>query len=102
MFQKILNVEFSIPDDVPEAAKDLILHLIKKNPLSRLGSNDQSPGLSMKDLKSHPFFENVDFEKIHKVQSPLLDIITNLKRKLSMADAWDDSDEEDLLHGMEY
>ena len=32
VFQKIINVEYEFPDEVPDSAKDLIRQLIKKNP----------------------------------------------------------------------
>lgn len=40
-------------------AKDLINKLLKLNPFERLGYANYG------DLKSHPFFEGIDFEKLN-------------------------------------
>ena len=43
-------------------AKDLINKLIQLEPEKRIGATPES----MKELKSHPFFEDIDFEKVSK------------------------------------
>ena len=43
----------------PEA-KDLINRLIQLEPFERIGATQES----MKELKAHPFFEDIDFEKV--------------------------------------
>lgn len=56
---KILNHEPEIVKEVSQEAKDLIHQLLQKDPEQRLGfKNDAN------DLKSHPFFADIDWKKI--------------------------------------
>lgn len=68
-FDKIRAVDYQMPEDIPEVAANLIKQLLVRDPTKRLGAK------SFDDLKSHPFFEGVDFESIFDVVScpaPLL------------------------------
>ena len=49
-----------IPDKVDKAAKDLIEKLFVSNPEKRLGHN------SSDEIKNHPFFKGIDFDKVFK------------------------------------
>jgi len=55
-------------EDIPEAALNLISKLLCREPTQRLGAKD------FNELKSHPFFDGVDFEALYAPNSeaPLL------------------------------
>lgn len=53
-FQKIVNLEYSFPDGFPPAARDLVQKLLVLDPAERL----PIPG-----IKSHPFFNGVQWGK---------------------------------------
>eukprot|EP00833_Pecoramyces_ruminatium_P015644 jgi/Orpsp1_1/1189676/evm.model.d7180000073681.1 len=67
-FQKIIKMEYSLPDEIPDVAKDLIKKLLVEDPNHRIGS-DTPEGGGYEALKSHPFFENIVWENIH-LQTP--------------------------------
>lgn len=69
IFQKIKNLEYTMPDDFPHAAKDLIQRLLNSDPQQRLGS--QSLG-GIQAIKDHPFFDGVDWEHIFTSTAPPL------------------------------
>lgn len=69
IFQKIKNLEYIMPDEFPETAKDIIQRLLIPNPEERLGS--QSLG-GIQAIKDHPFFEGVDWENIFNSTAPPL------------------------------
>lgn len=45
-----------------EESTDLLLNLLEKDPALRLGSGPNDSD----DIKAHPFFENIDWEKLRK------------------------------------
>ena len=66
-FPKIIKIDEEVkPLKVSEAAKSIITKLLEKNPGSRLGK----AGLS--EIKSHPFFGNLNFDMVikRKLKSP--------------------------------
>lgn len=65
-FQKILKREFEFPPDFPEVARDFVDKLLNLDPTLRLGAYPR--GFS--ELKSHPFFEDIDFDKINQMDAP--------------------------------
>jgi serine/threonine protein kinase len=60
----IKKCTFTIPKTVPKEAADLISKLLKKVPDERLGAKD------IQDVMSHPFFMDIDFEKISSSLPP--------------------------------
>jgi len=58
MYEKILYAPLQIPDIFSNDAKDLISKLLERDPNQRL----KDPKL----IKQHPFFKNIDFEKLAK------------------------------------
>ena len=46
--------------------KDLILQLMKKDYLKRLGCGPADKNLDMNALKNHAFFKTIDFQKLAK------------------------------------
>lgn len=69
MFQGIISQNPSFPSKFrySSEAKDLIMKLLKKNPVNRLGYEDEE------DIFCHPWFDDVDFEVLSskKVKSKL-------------------------------
>jgi serine/threonine protein kinase len=49
---------------ISEEAKDLITQLLQLNPRERLGAND------IQDLKNHPFFQDIDWNRIRNLPAP--------------------------------
>jgi len=58
MYTKILTAEIEYPDEIPEDAKDLLSKLLERNPDSRL--SDPS------EMKRHPFYASIDWDKLIK------------------------------------
>lgn len=56
-----LNYEFLTP-----AARDLCSRLLTKNPAERLGAGESGA----EDIKSHEWFEDIDWSKIHNKMLP--------------------------------
>lgn len=71
-FRNIRDVKYTFPDDpsFTEEAKDLVSRLLQKDPNSRLGAGDPGSENDFKALKSHPFFDGLDFTKIFLMQAP--------------------------------
>lgn len=64
IFQKVMRVGYTIPEDFPETAKDIIKKLVVTEPDERLGSKDYN------ELKSHEFFESINWEDNLTEQTP--------------------------------
>jgi len=60
LFENIQGGPLKIPHTMSEAARSLILQLLNRNPHKRLGSGPRDA----QDIKDHPFFSNVDWEKV--------------------------------------
>ncbi|XP_008203217.1 3-phosphoinositide-dependent protein kinase 1 isoform X2 [Nasonia vitripennis] len=71
IFQKILALEYEIPDGFCELARDLVSKLLKLEPSERLGASDEH-GAGYPSIRSHPFFANVDFETLHEQTPPAI------------------------------
>lgn len=63
---KILHGEYKFPRKFNKHAKDLIRRLLRVVPSERLGAGHYNSDNSLNELKSHPFFKNKKFSKIHK------------------------------------
>jgi protein kinase A len=77
LFKRIVNATYNPPDGMDESAKDLVAKLLVCAPASRLGN--LSGGWN--DVKSHTWFQDMDFKKIAKkeVSAPY---IPNIKDPL--------------------
>ncbi|CAK80808.1 unnamed protein product (macronuclear) [Paramecium tetraurelia] len=64
VFYNVKNAQLRIPDSVPKVAADLIQKILVRKPSDRLGSQ------SMNDLKSHPFFKGIQWDKLFQMQTP--------------------------------
>jgi len=93
LFDDICNAELKLADYLSETVKDLLQNLLQRNPKKRLGSRHETPRTMMRRLKSiagfgkkkaerlpidllkgHPFFSEIDFEKLltRKVKTPFI------------------------------
>ena len=61
LFTQILNEEVKIPPFISADAKDLIVHLLEKNPNFRLGGGSDTGAA---DVLDHPFFAPIDLVKL--------------------------------------
>ena len=67
-FRKVEKLDFSYPEGFHEIGKELISSLLVKNPTERLGANKKNH-----DIKSHGFFEGIEWETLTKQKSPPLE-----------------------------
>ena len=65
IFQKVVRTSYTLPEDFPDAAGDLIKNLIIPEPAKRLGS------LGYDQLKAHRFFEAIDWHDLIKQVPPV-------------------------------
>jgi len=61
MYNKIQHGVLRFPPFLSEPCKSLIVQLLNRDPKKRLGSKDD-----VNDLKAHPFFKPLNFEKLMK------------------------------------
>ncbi|KAI7901210.1 kinase-like domain-containing protein [Cokeromyces recurvatus] len=69
IFQKIKNLEYTIPDNFPQTGKDIIEKLLVSDPERRLGSLATG---GIQAIKEHAFFEGIDWENLFTSQAPPL------------------------------
>ncbi|KAJ6230309.1 3-phosphoinositide-dependent protein kinase 1-related [Anaeramoeba flamelloides] len=67
VFQKVLKREFRFPKKFPEQARDLVDKLLVINPEERIGAKGD-----FESLKSHPFFDGIDFNNLLEAEPPFL------------------------------
>jgi len=60
MYRRILSQPVRFPPHVSENARDLIKKLLERDPKKRLGVGGAN------EIKSHPFFSSIDWEKLVK------------------------------------
>lgn len=64
LFQKILKREINFPSNFPLSAKDFVDKLLILNPKERLGYYNYD------EIRKHPFFSGIDFDKLHHETPP--------------------------------
>ncbi|XP_044005061.1 3-phosphoinositide-dependent protein kinase 1 isoform X1 [Aphidius gifuensis] len=69
IFQKILKLDYEIPDGFCDIAKSLVSKLIVITPSERLGATDEH-GSGYQSIRKHEFFNDVNFETLHKQTPP--------------------------------
>jgi len=62
MYHKIQHGALRFPPFLSEECRDLIIALLNRNPEARLGSSEKD----VEELKSHPFFASIDWDKMYK------------------------------------
>uniref|UniRef100_A0ABD2X7L1 3-phosphoinositide-dependent protein kinase 1 n=1 Tax=Trichogramma kaykai TaxID=54128 RepID=A0ABD2X7L1_9HYME len=69
IFQKILQVDYEVPDGFCEVARNLVGLLLVREPSQRLGANDKQ-SIGYTSIRAHPFFNGIDFEKLPEQTPP--------------------------------
>ncbi|XP_034936535.1 3-phosphoinositide-dependent protein kinase 1 isoform X2 [Chelonus insularis] len=69
IFQKILKLEYEIPDGFCPLARSLVSQLLVLDSTERLGAQDEH-GAGYPSIRAHPFFEGVDFETLDEQTPP--------------------------------
>ena len=67
MFENVLEVDIKFPTWLSLTATDLLSGLLSKEPTSRLGRGREGSS----SIKSHPFFEIINWEKLLKKEIPV-------------------------------
>ncbi|XP_055912054.1 3-phosphoinositide-dependent protein kinase 1 isoform X2 [Eupeodes corollae] len=70
IFKEILNCNLEFPDGFDKNAEDLVRKLLKLNPNERIGAHDKIG--CYESIRSHPFFEGVDFDGIREQVPPTI------------------------------
>lgn len=75
LFKRIVMVKYQCPPYVSDDAKDVIKQLLTRRQASRLGNLSRG----YLDVKEHPWFKTLDFEKLNEktMQSPWIPKISN-------------------------
>ena len=63
----MVNVNYTLPNDFPENAKNLIQKLIVTEPSKRLGVKEQG---GYETLKQHVFYENINWNNLSEQDAP--------------------------------
>ena len=71
-FRNIEKPQLKFPDDsiIPDIAKDLIMKILIVDPKKRLGGGDPGTPYDIKNLKKHPFFKKIKWEKLQNTSPP--------------------------------
>ena len=64
IFEAVLKENLVIPDDLDIIVADLIRQLLIRDPTKRLGCGNGDAA----DVKKHPYFEGIDFDKLLKLK----------------------------------
>jgi len=67
IFQKIQTLEYSFHEGFDARARDLVTKFLVIDPNERLGAQDT---VGYPSIKSHPFFDNTDFDSLYKSTPP--------------------------------
>lgn len=67
IFQKIQSLEYSFYEGFDLQARDMVEKLLVIDPSKRLGAGDD---MGYPSIKRHPFFENIDFDRLHETTPP--------------------------------
>ena len=71
-FRNIEKPQLKFPDDsiIPDIAKDLIMKILIVDPKKRLGGGDPGTPYDIKNLKKHPFFKKIKWDKLQNSSPP--------------------------------
>ena len=72
-FDMILNRQLGFPAQIPlsDETKDIIDKLLQVNPIKRLGAGRPGSSNDLRALKSHAYFDGIDFSRLDYMASPL-------------------------------
>jgi serine/threonine protein kinase len=71
IFDNVLNMRYSIKQDVPEIVQDLIKRMLVEAPEKRLGAGEKGGEYDLAALKSHEFFRGVNFSNLSELTPPV-------------------------------
>ncbi|KAF9071045.1 kinase-like domain-containing protein [Rhodocollybia butyracea] len=71
--QKVKQAEYVFPGEFDEDAKDLVQKLLIRDPKQRLGAGEPMSPLDMRSLRSHPFFDSIDWTTLWTDPAPPLE-----------------------------
>lgn len=66
MYEKIIRAKLVFPAYLSPEAKSLLSGLLDRDPKTRLGCGETDAA----ELKAHPFFADIDFEKLYRKEIP--------------------------------
>jgi len=71
-FRNIEKPQLNFPGDstIPDIAKDLIMKILVVDPKKRLGGGDPGSPYDIKNLKKHPFFKKIKWDKLQNSNPP--------------------------------
>ena len=67
IFLQIQSLDYSFYEGFDPQARDMVEKLLVIDPTRRLGAGDNT---GYPSIKSHPFFENIDFDRLHETTPP--------------------------------
>lgn len=67
IFKKIIALDYEFPSGFPEVPKDLVQKLLVLDPTKRIGCEECG---GFESLKSHDFYEGIDWENLPKTKPP--------------------------------
>jgi protein kinase A len=75
LFKRIVMVKYTCPNSMSDDAKDVIAKLLTRRQTSRLGNLSRG----YLDVKEHPWFKTLDFEKLNAktLKTPWQPVISN-------------------------
>ena len=68
MNENIMNGAIKLPRFLSSDASDLILRLLKRNPMERIGAGPEGAA----EIKAHPFFDSLDWDEIQSKKKNVL------------------------------
>ena len=72
----------NFPPEMDEVAKDLVDRMLQVDPNARLGMSTETPGMSnLAQIRSHPFFKDLNFEEFRDTPVPVPQFIIEQSRK---------------------
>lgn len=67
LYSNIKNGALKLPASMSDNAKDLIVQLLNRNPITRLGAGPTGA----EEIKEHPFFKGLDWNAVIQKKIPL-------------------------------
>jgi 3-phosphoinositide dependent protein kinase-1 len=69
-FQKIQALEYTVPDAVPNEARDFITKILQLEPSARLGNGESAS--DYEPIRNHPFYNGIDWRTLPFAEMPKL------------------------------